>query len=91
MSAIYSVSLSLAFLRLNGCFCILSSEKVNLGAIFAFVRFVFCEIVWRGKRHDLHVVVREQLGSLFVGPLVTIGTKSGLVDDVVSDVLSMLD
>ena len=67
------------------------SEKVDLGAILARMRFFEGEIVWRRQRHQLYVMVCEQLGRLFIGPLVAVRAQSCLVNDMIRDVLCMFN
>ena len=67
------------------------SEKVDLGAILARVRFVEGEIVWRRQRHQLNVMICEQLGRLFIGPLVAVRAQSCLVNDMIRNVLCVFN
>ena len=69
----------------------LCSEKIDFGAILLRILFARGEIVWRGQGHNLHVVVREKLSRLFVGPLVAIRAQTSLINDMVGDVLCVLD
>ena len=47
--------------------------------------------MWRRQCHQLHVVVREQLGRLFIGPLVAVRAQSRLINDMIRNGLSVLD